>query len=217
MIEYRKIRTSTDVDLVVAVISRMYILAGYIEPDKEVDLVTHTYIGRDDAVTVVAADKECTTALGTISVITDRRETLPMDVVYEDKLSVFREQGLRLAEVRRFAVDSEAIAACNSLVGAKVEETEVSVRLLGIAIKYALKQQCDLVCFMIKKEHRPFYEALTCIQVGEERPCPAINNKPVVGHVLDLRELRGKELDELPKNFLLRKVLSTEVDDTFFD
>lgn len=216
MIQYRIVKTPADVDLVVSVVAEMYTQVGYINPTKEIDLTTHTYRERTDAVTVLAESEELAKGVGTISVITDQKAELPMDDVYHDKLMPLREQGLRLAEVRRFAVSSETMSAHTKHTGEEIEEATISVHLLGIAVKYALRQQCDYICFMIKKEHAPFYEALSCVRVGEERPCPAIDGKPVVGYLLDLQKIKeGTDIEQ--NNFLLKKVLSVEVAETFFD
>lgn len=214
MICYSLIRTTSEVDLAVDLVRRVYTRIGYINPQKKVDLAAHTYLKRADAATIVATSAD--SAIGTISIITNQQELLPMYDVYGPELDELIKEGYALSEIRRFAIDGDLVVQHNKEHKEEaVEETDISLRLLAIAIKYALHQQCDFICFMIKPGHRLFYEALGAKQIGDERPCPAIDGKPVLGYKLDIRPLYKKQ-SFFKKNFLMNKILSEPVADDFF-
>ena len=84
MIHYDIVKSEDDVKAVVDLVRKVYTDTGYIAADlaHKVDLVSHTYIDRRDAVTIMAVMKNTKSLLGTVSVISDISEgVLPMDVV----------------------------------------------------------------------------------------------------------------------------------------
>lgn len=182
-------------------IRKAYGAIGYVGPDTtDQEIESHVYSNRDDAVTVLAAN-DAGLSVGTVSAITDAKNILPMDEVYGAELQQLRADGFKTAEIRRFAVDTEQL---------QDNKLDLSIELLGIALKFIFLQQCDYVCFMISPAHKVFYESLGCVPFGEERPCPAISGRPVVAYILDIRQIRKGE--GTTDNFLLDRILSVSAD-----
>lgn len=212
MLVCKVLTTEEELEQVVDLVRRVYVRTGYIDPQKEVDLVAHTYRNRDDAVTIIVGINDFSRIVGTVSVVTDSKGPLPMASVYDAELSTYAHTGV-LAEVRRFAVDQAIVAAYNEdHPDAVVPEIKLSLYLLGLAVRYAQTKSCPAVYFMIKREHAPFYESVGAVPIGPERPCPAIENKPVVAYKLQIDDLENGQdslVTELLQDLPGRDLFST--------
>lgn len=127
-----------------------------------------------DQVTLIASDD--VRALATISVGFDRHAGLLVDALYPDEVTGLREQGGRLCEFTKLAVEPGK------------HSREVLAMLFHIAYIYARRlNRCTDLLIEVNPRHVRFYEtALGFQQLGPERTCPRVD-APAVLLRLDLR------------------------------
>lgn len=217
MISFHIVKSKKDIDDVSNLISVVYQKTGYISSDSNQDdileqIKKHIYFDDDYAVTILVRLNSNGRLLGTISVVCDGADGLPMDNEYRDALKVMRDKHCKLSEIRRFAIDSDYVKDLSELSDNKKIEFDISLGLLGLAIKYNIKKSIDNTCFMIKSEHRGLYESIGAVKIGEERKCEAINCMPVLAYVINLSEIESNKT-----NFVTQKILDTEVPVNFFN
>lgn len=121
---------------------------------------------------------------GTISLVFDSESRLPADDLYGPELDPLREQGRRLAEVTRFAIDKQH-SRCRPLL----------VNLFDFTLIYARRSRhfTDFV-IEVNPRHVGFYRRLLNFEViGDERPCPRVQGAPSVLMRLDLSVVDQKK------------------------
>ena len=114
-------------------------------------------------VTIVASDSDMT--IGTISINFDSELGLLVDQLYQDVIDPLREQGLRLCEFIKLAVDSE------------VKSKKVLAALFHIAVIYAREVfQYSHIVIEVNPRHVKFYQRMLGFHVlGPERMNPRVN------------------------------------------
>jgi len=120
---------------------------------------------------------------GTISVVVDSEQGLPMDTIYADELSPWRSLGEKLAEVVQFAVDHDVYAAAfgtkPTLFGA--------VPLFAAALSHALAKNIDYLCISINPKHDHFYNMLGFKQIGARKQYESVG-APAIAYALYVPE-----------------------------
>jgi hypothetical protein len=123
---------------------------------------------------------------GTISLYFDSPRGLPCDAIYHDRLAPLRDQGRRLVEVARLAID-EPFTRSKALLVALFQCISIYARRV---------MRFDDLIIEVNPRHVSFYErSLGFVPIGEERPCPRVCGAPAVLLRLDLehqvRLIRG--------------------------
>lgn len=133
---------------------------------------TRVFVARDGARVV-----------GTVTLVQDSPDGLPMDQVYREELSVFRARGRRLGEASTLTIDH---AYRRSGLG-------ILMRLYRLLSAYALTiARLDDLCMVVRPHHVRFYETFFPFrQIGPTRPYPRLNRAPFVGFRADLRLVRS--------------------------
>ena len=156
--ECRVIQNDVDRLAARAIVKRAYEAQGYGTGSRIAQ-----YLQGPDAITFGLIRDD--TLYGTISVVVDSEQGLPMDTIYADELSPWRSLGEKLAEVVQFAVDHDVYAAAfgtkPTLFGA--------VPLFAAALSHALAKNIDYLCISINPKHDHFYNMLGFKQIGARK------------------------------------------------
>ena len=210
MITYRTAVTPEDREEAIKLVTDVYTAEGYIDPSADRPAGISDYINQPQSTTVMAYvdDWFC----GTITIVRDSDQGLPMDVIYHDELAGFREQQVALAEVCQFAVlqkptDHEKLSHRTNL--------DVSLGLLSHTIHLALSEQIACLCFTINPKHQLFYRSLGCEQIGEEKSYPFVNNAPALAFSLAVTKLTDSSEQSVGHSFL-QKVLTYKPTEEFY-
>jgi hypothetical protein len=103
--------------------------------------------------------------IGTLTVGFDGPNGMLADELYGEELDQMRQQGKRLLEFTKLAIDRHA-ANSNRIVAA----------LTNIAYLYGKMSKCDTAVIEVHPRHVAFYQSkLGFRQVGSERVCPRVN------------------------------------------
>ncbi len=196
-------------------ITKVYADEGYVDRDRAQDLGITNYLGRKNTLTFLAHRGSL---IGTISVVTDSEEGLPMHIIYKTELDTLREAGKQLAEVCQFAIDKQALKEVCAQSDAKFSELDVSVGLLGLVVHYGIHAGFHYLCFAVNPKHAAFYESLGCVRIGEEKSYPSVKQAPALPYILDLSfgaTTHGEDAPA-PQHFLIKKILQTPPPTGFF-
>lgn len=146
-----------------SLLRRMYSMRGYTVPA----VIKHT--SNQSTVVVQWAEN----AVGTITVTTDTSGGLAVEALYPDVVSRFREQGARLCEFGKLAMDQSVRS--KPVLGAMFH---VSV-ILACRVRGATD-----ILIEVNPRHVAFYRrALGFTQIGDERYCPRVDAPAVLLHV----------------------------------
>jgi hypothetical protein len=137
---------------------------------------------------------------GTISLVPDGQQGLPMDSVYREELAPLRAKGKRLAEVVQFAVDDERHTGLSALAGSLV-----AIPLFGDVLSRAIEQHIDTLCISINPKHDRFYAMLGFREIGALKQYGAVE-APAIGRVLDVSNWRENIADTFIGQEILRHV-----------
>lgn len=160
------------------IVERKYLAQGYAISDDiarylEMPQATTYGLFHDDAL------------YGTISIIVDSEQGLPMDSIYSDELASWRASGKNLAEVVQFAVDRE--------VTDKKPSPFEAAPLFGAVLAHALREKIDHLCISINPKHDRFYALLGFTQIGGEKHYGAVG-APAIARVLSVRDATNNPL-----------------------
>jgi len=138
------------------------------------------------------------TLYGTISVILDGSERLPMDSIYSEELASLRAEGKKLAEAVQFAVDHELYS-----IRFKRKPSPFSAMPLFAAIlSCALQKSVDYLCISINPKHDNFYRTLGFKQIGARKQYESVG-APAIAYAFyvpewnkhqSIKGLFGKEI-----------------------
>ena len=143
-------------------ISRMYAWRGYRS--------RFTVGDRPDEMALIAVDYHRGNAIATLSIRLDGQEGLPADELYGEQIGQLRNDGRRLCEMVKFAI----------------EDGVNSIQLLGalfhVAFIYAHRLQgCHDLLAEVTPTHAMFYRRLLHFeQFGEEKLNPRVNTRGVL-------------------------------------
>nr|AAM97306.1 long-chain N-acyl amino acid synthase [uncultured bacterium CSLC2] len=126
---------------------------------------------------------------GTISIINDGAQGLPMDSIYAVELAAWRGEGKKLAEVVQFAMDHTLYEA---VAGAKPSPFEAA-SLFTMVLTYALETHIDYLCISINPKHDTFYSLLGFTQIGALKHYGTVN-APAIARALYVPEWRSQTL-----------------------
>ena len=201
MITYTVLKSNEELDVVTALITRVYMREGYIRNiDAESGITKYL---RNKSTKVFLAKKEGV-IIGTISLVADGELGLPMDLIYQDELKPYRSPKHRLAEVCQFAIDTQLLVGEG--MGASLE---VSRNLLALVVSEARKSECTCVSFTVNPKHKKFYELLGALQIGGEKMYPSVENAPALAYILDIKiapeakSAQGNKMQQVLSRFVL--------------
>lgn len=119
------------------------------------------------------------TLYGTLSLVPDGPDGLPMDAIYRKELAPWRAEGKKLAEVVQFAVDHETYRRA----AGKNPSPLVAVPLFVAVLSRAIKAGLDYLCISINPAHDRFYDMLGFKQIGPLKQYDSVN-APAIARAL---------------------------------
>ena len=179
----RVVETESEREAARRIVRHLYELQGYDMSSKSFE----RYLAGPSATTFGLFEGD--TLYGTISLIRDSVEGLPMDTIYRAELAALRLQGKKLAEVVQFAVDHEIYT---TLTGKKPSPFEAAP-LFAAVLSYALATSIDYLCISINPKHDRFYSLLGFTQIGEEKQYDSVG-APAIARVLSVEAAQTNPL-----------------------
>lgn len=154
-------------------IAREYSQLGYASTDSEHAMRSMHYDGEFGLRLAAIGDAD-NDLIGTIAIAIDSADLLPMDSLYEKGTTLFRESGLRIAEVGQFAVTKNVSAMRRLHI----------VRKLFTAVLIRLKEnKIDALVITINPKHDSAYSLMGFSTFGATKPYDAVNGALAVPKV----------------------------------
>ncbi len=147
-----------------ALVRRKYLAEGYAATDDSIA----RYLLLPSATTFGLFHDD--TLYGTISLVLDNQDGLPMDALYAPELAPWRAEGKRLAEVIQFAVER---------TGSPFEAAPLFAAILARAVE----EQLDYLCISVNPKHDRFYALLGFKQIGEMKHYASVD-APAIARAL---------------------------------
>lgn len=186
----------------------VYLEHGYV-PAVEVDKPVHIsplHLLPDSATFMALYN---TSMIGTVSVVLDSKEGLPMYNVFQVEIDTLRQAGKRCAEVTALALQKEQLRGQSSLLHLPHTLT-LLIPLFKLVLFYSLYKDCTTLCISVAQKHIALYRSLGFKTMGELRVYPAVNDTPAVVMVLDLTSIR----EQRSSLSLLSKIVADAPDST---
>lgn len=183
-------------------VQEIYLAEGYITEIRK-DQTENHYLHTPKATTILCRKEH--TLVGTISLIEDTGDNLPMAQIFTPELDELRKTKHKIAEVCQFAV--RKTGSENNL--------DVSLGLLSHTIHLALQRGIDYLCFAINPKHQLFYRGLGAKQIGPLKLYPFVNDAPALAFYLDLTDIESTAHTDAHSG-ILQKILDQTPAQSFF-
>lgn len=215
-IVYRVAVHENEIDVLQKLIIRVYLEKEYLnETSFEEFSKINSFLRSSFSVTFGAYID--TIAIGTITVVEDSSEGLPMDSIFKNELQFLRQKGFRLAEGCQFAIDKSLLKDHIPKLLSGVTEASMSAQLLSLTIHYAISRHIDYICLAVNPKHKIFYESIGCERVGSEKQYPSVNNAPALAYTLDIKSFTEKVKQGAKNHWSLRGLIENPPDYRIFD
>jgi hypothetical protein len=148
---------------------RVYRRCGYVE-ESTTQLCVSPYDAFTGTITLLAEDKNGR-EIGTVSLVFDSPLGLPCSEIYGEEVNAVRNQGRKLVEVTRLAIEEDAPNPRNLLL-----------HLFSLSYIFARHVGgCTDMIIEVNPRHVDYYRRfLRFDQIGPERPCPRVKDAPAV-------------------------------------
>jgi len=157
-----------------------YVSYGYMEPLESGCRISKYNILPSSYTFIAFRDREIA---GTLTVVTDRENGVPMDELYSRELDDLRIQGRRIGELSGLACAGENRREGYSIVADMFKYAYILSRdILGLT---------DF-CITVNPRHRKYYERMLLFSCfGEIKPCGRVGGAPAVPLRLDLTTIEA--------------------------
>jgi hypothetical protein len=125
------------------------------------------------------------TFYGTISVVSDSINGLPMDNIYSDELALWRTERKRFAEVIQLAVDHDLYTTRLK----KKPSLFSAVPLFAATLLHAIEKDLEYLCILINPKHESFYSMIGFKQIGPRKQYASVG-APAVAYAFYVPEWR---------------------------
>lgn len=154
---------------------RVYAGCGYVEPHPD-EVITSAY-DLDPATFTLLVEDEQRSPMATVTLVFDSVRRLPCDEIFGAEVDALRNEGRKVAEVTRLAIDDRHTGSKSLLVTLFNGLFLLAWRLRGF----------DDFVIEVNPRHVNYYRRLLKFSVaGPERPCPRVNGAPAVLLRMDL-------------------------------
>lgn len=195
-INYRVARTREEIEQAYALVYKEYLKKGYTKEYKS-GLRFSLYNALPLTTTFIAATDSQRIA-ATATVIPDSPLGLPMDELYQDELSVFREQGRKLCEISMLASDNYLLA--HAPLSSPLKNLLPLFILFKALLDYAQDiLKSDIMCITIHPKYKTAFNLLEFKDLSGIRNYQDVNGAPAIGQYVDMCTLaqdfsvQGKE------------------------
>jgi hypothetical protein len=176
---------------------RSYEKMGYVSQIEELESISK-YLDQPQSITLVASSKNG--LLGTISLVQNTSEGLPIDQIFKNEVDQIRQNGANLAEACQLAVKKDLPLKLTA---------GLTMQLLSHLIFTADYSKLDKIVFAVNPKHTKFYKILGCKLIGKEKVYPSVNGAPAQALELDMKNLPTKS------NVFSRDILFKKPSDEF--
>lgn len=166
----KKITDTDEKRILRDIVAGEYAAQGYISAHDE-HLVRSSHYDGAWGVRFAVEEQGENRTIGTIALVIDSEEKLPMDALYHDELDLLRQRGLRIAEVGQFAV----------LRDTPMHKRLYIVRKLFATIISELEERAiDAVVITVNPKHDNAYTMFGFSTFGNIKPYAAVGGAPAV-------------------------------------
>ena len=131
--------------------------------------------------------EEFHSVLGTISIFPDNKLGVPLESLYSEEITCFRESGVRFAEVGLLATNTIATSIDSNYFSSKDKMLPVFL-LFKIAINYSIFSGISHLVIAVHPKHRQLYEFFGFRQFAEVRSYPTVCGNPALPMIQNLKE-----------------------------
>lgn len=204
--------SKNDIDEAIGLITRVYARSGYVHKDtgEASGISEHLYSPATRTFTIRMGDL----LLGTLSVIADSAEGLPMQVIFSDELNALRREGKRIAEVGQFAIDKELLAEAQKRHSRDPIDRAIALSLFKLALHYGVRKEFDLFCIAVNPKHVAFYRWMGFETFGATKTYPSVENAPAVPMKIDLGQLVEDRKNGKSLNAVLTEIFNNPPDES---
>jgi hypothetical protein len=191
-----------------------YTRSGYIsDQGAAIALKTGKYLGLPGTATFILRYRD--DIIGTMTIVRDGKNGVPMDDLYAEEINVIRKSGLKIAEVTQFAM-RKGVQVGYLSQNKRLSAPYLSIPLLKLAFHYALLKEVDTFCIAVNPKHAMFYKSLYFEQFGEEKVYMSVNGAPAVALTLDIKRVTCCD-SKLKDHFVWGEIFSSNLDNDIFD
>lgn len=186
----RQLQLEADRDASARLVTKKYMEQGYVK-EGEISPIQHFLRTDSSAVFGAFVNDEL---YGTIAIVSDNEQGLPMEAMYQEELRALRGAHGILGEVVQFAIDQDI---CKNYLS-QGEVNIASVPLFASVLKYAVTHKISVLVISVNPKHVALYHHIGFTIFGEEKHYEAVS-APAVPMMLETSYL---ESDEFSKNML---------------
>lgn len=172
--------TDSDHDRASALVYKKYQQSNYIKEGENLSI--QQYLKKESSITFGAY--ACGVMYGTVSLVFDNPEGLPLETIFKDEVTSLRQEGKKLAEAVQFAVDQDI---CKQVLPPH-EVFFATLPLFARIIQEAKNREVDTLLISVNPKHVSFYEKVGFTIFGEEKHYGAVS-APAIAMSLSLATL----------------------------
>lgn len=194
----RVLTDSSEKESAAGIVYKKYKAEGYLHEEGESSNVISSFLRKDSSDTFgVFAGGEM---YGTLSLIFDTKNGLPMDSIYKNEVDTLREKKYVLGEIVQFALDKELASKHLS----RLEVPMSSLPLFGYLLSQAEKNKIDHLCISVNPKHVSFYSLIGFETFGEVKHYESVD-APAVAMVFSMSNLHSESF----KKNTITKMIAT--------
>lgn len=148
---------------------QIYLEKGFSAPNANEWLVNY-YDAHKETVILMVSDKQKNIA-GSLTIVFSTNSKLPVEKIYKEEIKSLMNSGNRIAEISRLVISPEYR-----------NSKEILVLLFNYLMIYIHKtKNYDGLAIQVNPRHKNYYKTLLSFdEIGEEKPCPQVQNAPAV-------------------------------------
>jgi len=148
---------------------QIYLEKGYITENGE-KWLTSKYDAHSDSAILIVQDRN-KKIVGSVTLIFDSPESLPAATIFSQELNMLRSNNEKIVEISRLVIDPSYRNAKEILI--------LLFNYLYIYSYYVKNYTC--LAIEVNPRHKDYYRSLLLFEViGNEKPCPMVQNAPAV-------------------------------------
>lgn len=210
-IEFHKIESEEMIRKSGELVYFEYLQDGYFDPVKEnekIPVSKYKFIKSSKNFVAILEGE----LIGTVTVVEDGDEGLPMDDLYKKELDVQRKSKKRIAEISQLAIvrNLERFPEINR----RLFQSMVLISLLKCVYYQVKHSGVELLSIAINPKHYDFYKSLGFFEIGGLKYYQFVNGAPAFAKAIHI----NKELEERAEsNLILREIIKNPLEKGLLD
>ncbi len=181
-LHFREAKTREELERCYEIVYYEWEKAGYLSGGTPLRYTLYNALPQTTTFVGIKDDKIFMTA----TIIPDSLIGMPIDRIFSDKLSTYRKNNKKLAEVSMLAFDSNATGDERNI---SMQRMMALLQMFNTIFSHARTQKIDFLVVKVHPKHADSYERLLFKDFGETRDNPLVKNMPVTGKILDISEV----------------------------